>query len=121
MALFVGNAEGSRARASTEIRERAALDKENRRIARRALTQADGLLGDLEELQLGCTTEVPSWCRDSATALRWASIQAGIRDPLLESESGVIKLMDDVYTLEERLMRRLRQRTGHRVVAFVSA
>jgi hypothetical protein len=29
--------------------------------------------------------------------------------------------MDDVYTLEERLMRRSRLRTGQRVVACVSA
>jgi hypothetical protein len=111
MALLVGNAGDALARANTGIRERAALDKEDRRIARRALNQADGLLGDLEELQLRGDTEVPSWCRDAAAALRWVSIQAGIRDPRLESESGVIKLMDDVYTLEECLMRRLRLRT----------
>jgi hypothetical protein len=99
MALFVGTPEGALARANREIGERVALDKEDRRIARRALNQADGMLGDLEELQLGGDTEVPSWCRDGATALRWASIEAGIRDPRLESESGVIKLMDNVYTL----------------------
>jgi hypothetical protein len=81
-----------------------------RAVARRALNQADALLGDLEELQLRGDTDVPSWCEVSATALRWASIEAGIRDPRLESESGVIKLMDDVFTLEERLMRRLRLR-----------
>jgi hypothetical protein len=40
--------------------------------------------------------------------LRWASIKAGICEPRLESESGVIKLIDDVFTLEERLLRRLR-------------
>ena len=79
-------------------------------VARRALRQADSLLGDLEELQLRGDTEVPSWCGDTATALRWASIEAGIRDPRLESHSGVIKLIDDVFTLEECLMRRLRLR-----------
>jgi hypothetical protein len=92
-----------------------------RAVARRALNQADALLGDLEELQLRGDTDVPTWCGDSATALRWASIKAGLRDPRLESESGVIKLMDDVYTLEERLMRRLRLRTGQRPGALVSA
>jgi hypothetical protein len=81
-----------------------------RAVARRALKQADALLGDLEELQLRGDTDVPTRCGDSATALRWASIEAGIRDPRLESESGVIKLIDDVFTLEERLMRRLRLR-----------
>jgi hypothetical protein len=111
MALSLAHAEGALARANAEIRERAAVDKADRRIARRALNQADGLLGDLEELQLRGHTKVPSWCRDSASALRWASIDAGIRDPRLESESGVIKLMDDVYALEDRLMRRLRLRT----------
>jgi hypothetical protein len=80
-------------------------------MARRALNQADELLGDLEEMQLRGDTNVPPWSSDTATALRWASIEAGIRDPRLESDSGVIKLMDDVYTLEERLMRRLRGRT----------
>jgi len=92
-----------------------------RAVARRALNQADALLGDLEELQLRGDTDVPAWCGDSATALRWASIEAGLRDPRLESESGVIKLMHDVYTLEERLMRRLRLRTGQRPGALVSA
>jgi hypothetical protein len=92
-----------------------------RAVARRALNQADALLGDLEELQLRGDTDVPTWCGDSATALRLASIEAGLRDPRLESESGVIKLMDDVYTLEERLMRRLRLRTGQRPGALVSA
>ena len=109
MALSVGPA--ALARAKAEIGEGAALDKEDRRVARRALNQADELLGDLEELQLRGDTDVPSFCSDSAIALRCASIEAGIRDPRLESEFGVIKLMDDVYTLEERLMRRLRLRT----------
>jgi hypothetical protein len=98
MALFVGN--------------------DDRQIARRALNQADALLDDLEELQLRGVSEVPFWCSDRATALRRASILAGIRTPHLESESGVIKLMDDVYTLEE--MRRLRLRTVQRPVGFVS-
>ncbi|HVS04844.1 MAG TPA: hypothetical protein VHK65_01590 [Candidatus Dormibacteraeota bacterium] len=35
----------------------------------------------------------------------------GIWNPQLETECGVIKLMDDVYELEERLMRCLRLRT----------
>lgn len=69
------------------------------------------MLGDLEELQLRGLTGVPSWCKDGASALRWASIEAGIRDPRLDTESGVIKLMENVYALEERLMRRLRLRT----------
>lgn len=94
------------------------IDKRDRRIARRALNQADELLDDLEVLQLRGVAEVPSWCGDRATALRRASIQAGIRSPRLESDSGVIKLMDDVYTLEERLMRRLR--LHQRPVAFAS-
>jgi hypothetical protein len=89
MALSVGHPARVLARANAEIRERTALDKEDRRITRRALCRADELLGDLEELQLRGDTEVPSWCSDSATALRWASIEAGIRDPRLESESGV--------------------------------
>lgn len=79
-----------------------------RTAARRALNQADALLADLEELQLRGNSDVPSWCGESATALRWAAMKAGIREPRLESESGVIKLIDDVFTLEERLMRRLR-------------
>ena len=97
------------------------VDKQDRRIVRRALNRADELLDDLEQLQLRGVAEVPSWCGDRATALRWASIQAGIRNPRLESESGVTKLMDDVYALEERLMRRLRLRTVQRPVAFASA
>jgi hypothetical protein len=120
MALSVGHATGALARANFATRERTELDKEDRRIARRALHRADALLDDLEKLQLRGVAEVPSWCGDRAAALRRASIQAGIRDPRLEAESGVIKLMDDVYTLEERLMRRLRLRT-QRVVALVSA
>ena len=79
------------------------------------------MLGDLEELQLRGGIDVPSWCGDNARALRGASIAAGIREPRLESESGVIKLMDDVYSLEERLMRRRRRRTAQRPGALVSA
>lgn len=92
-----------------------------RAVARRALNQADALLGDLEELQLRGHTNVPPWCGVSAMALRSASIEAGIRSPSLDSESGVITLMDDVYSLEERLMQRLRLRTGQRPGALVSA
>lgn len=121
MALSAGHVESAFARANAEVPGLAAADKQDRRIARRALNRADELLGDLEELQLRGLTDVPSWCRDGATALRWASVEAGIRDPRLDAESGVIKLMDDVYTLEERLMRRLRLRTVQRPVAFVSA
>ena len=122
MTLFAGgHREGALARTNAKLRDRTVLDKEGRRLARRALNQADELLGDLEELQLRDHTEVPSWCIDRAVALRWASIEAGIRDPRLESESGVIKLMDDVYTLENRLMRRLRLGTGQGVLAFVSS
>ncbi len=111
MALSVGHVEGAFARVNAEIGGRIAVEKRDRRIARRALNRADELLGDLEELQLRGLTELPTWCESGATALRWASIEAGIRDPRLDAESGVIKLMDDVYTLEERLMRRLRLRT----------
>jgi hypothetical protein len=96
--------------AALEVRERIAQDRDDRQIARRALNQADDLLGDLEELQLRGETEIPPWSIDTAKALRWASIEARIRDPRLETESGVVKLIDDVYTLEERLMRRLRRR-----------
>ena len=96
-------------------------DNDDRRIARWALHRADELLDDLEELQLRGVADVPSWGGHRATSLRRASILAGIRNPRLESESGVIKLRDDVYTLEERLMRRLRLRTVQRPVAFVSA
>jgi hypothetical protein len=120
MALFVGRPEAAVARADAGIFVQTALDKQDRRIARRALNRADDLLGDLEELQLRGETDVPPWCGDRVAALRWATIEAGIRNPRLESESGVIKLMDDVYTLEERLMRRLRLRS-QRLVAFVSA
>jgi hypothetical protein len=120
MALAVGRADGALARANAAIREQTAPDKQDRRVARRALNRADELLGALEELQLRGETGVPPWCGNLVAALRWASIEAGIRNPLLEDESGVTKLMDDVYTLEERLMRRLRLRS-QRVVAFVSA
>jgi hypothetical protein len=94
--------------------------QEDRRIARRALNLADELLGDLEELQLRGETDVPPACNDRVAALRCASIEAGVRNPHLDNGSGVIKLTDDVYTLEEHLMCRLRLRS-HRVVAFVSA
>ena len=107
--------------AALEVRERIAHDRDDRQIARRALNQADDLLGDLEELQMRGETELPSSSIDTAMALRWKSIEAGIRDPRLESESGVVELIDDVYALEERLMRRLRRRPAQRVGAFVSA
>ena len=94
---------------------------EDRRLARRALNLADQLLGDLEDVQLRGGTAVPSWCWESTTALHRAAIEAGIRDPHLKGYSGVIGLVDDVFTLEERLMRRLRLRTGQRALASVSA
>jgi hypothetical protein len=119
MTLSVGMPVGM-ARANPEIWEQTALDPEDRRMARRALNQADELLGDLEELQLRGETDVPLGCNDRVAALRWASIEAGVRNPHLDDVSGVIKLTDDVYTLEEHLMGRLRLRS-QRVVAFVSA
>lgn len=82
---------------------------DERRLARRALNRADELLGEVERLQLGGYCEVPAWCKDSATAVGRAATRAGVRDPRLETDAGVIKLMDDVFTLEERLMRRLRR------------
>jgi hypothetical protein len=111
MALSVGHAEGALARASAEIRDRTAPGEEDRVITRRALNRADELLGQMEELLLHGHTDVPSWCQDSATTLGRAAIIAGVGHPRLETEAGVIKLMDDVYELEERLLRRLRAQT----------
>jgi len=85
--------------------------QEDRRLARRALNKTDELLGELEELLLHDCAEVPAWCRNRAAAARTAAIAAGLRDPQFETGTGVIKMMDDVYALEERLMRGLRSRT----------
>jgi hypothetical protein len=109
------------AQANPEIRGRTALGQQDRRMARRALNQADGLLGDLEDLQLRGEIEVPAWFGNRVAALRRVSMQAGIRNQRLDCESGAIKLTDDVYKLEERLMGRLRWRTGQRLPALVSA
>jgi hypothetical protein len=116
MAVFMGHPQGALARASLEIRERLAARRDDRRLARRALHRADELLGEIEELQLAGFADVPSWCKENASEVGWAAIDAGIPHPRLETDAGVIKLMDDVYQLEERLMRRLRTRI-HRVTA----
>jgi len=105
--------EDALARANVEIREPTPYTDE-RRLAQRALNLADELLGEIEELQLRGHTDVPSGCGHRATELGWAAIIAGVRDPRLETYAGVFKLTDDVYTLEDRLMRRLRTRMGRR-------
>lgn len=110
MAVSVGRTEGALARANAEIR-RTAPGKEDPRPARRALSLADQLLGKLEELLLIDYADVPSSCLASARAVSSAAIHAGVRDPRLETEAGVIRLMADVYDLEELLLRRLRVRT----------
>lgn len=110
MAVYLGQREGALARASLEIREQTAPHKNERLLARRALQRADDLLGEIEELQLAGHRDIPFWCRQSASEVGWAAIIAGVRDPCLETDAGVIKLMNDVYALEERLMRRLRTR-----------
>jgi hypothetical protein len=101
------------ARAIDEIRRvrpREVNDRTRRRDAREALRLADRLLNDLEELQLRGRVQVPTPCRRSVERLHRAASQVGISptQQTLETRLGIIRLMDDIFELEEKLLRRCR-------------
>jgi hypothetical protein len=101
------------ARAIAEIREvrsRELHHRMRRRDPREALRLADRLLNDLEELQLRGRVHVPAAWRRSVERLQRAATQVGISSThqTLETRLGIIRLMDDIFELEEKLMRRYR-------------
>jgi hypothetical protein len=87
------------------IRERQLL---RRKSARAALKVADRLLDQLELLALAKTSDVPPSLRQSIAAAEQAAIAAGVDRAGLDRECGVRRLMDDVFELEARLLRRCR-------------
>lgn len=109
------------ARAVVEIRRvrsRELNDQMRRRDARDVLRLADRLLNDLEELQLRGRVHVPIRCRRSVERLRRAASEVGISSThqTLETRLGIIRLMDDIFELEEKLLRRCR--SDSRVLAY---
>jgi hypothetical protein len=108
-----GQPGGAMARAIAEIRgvrSRELNDRMRRRDAREALRLADRLLNDLEELQLRGRVRVPTQYRRWIERLHRAASQVGISSTRqsLETRLGIIKLMDDIFELEEKLLRRCR-------------
>lgn len=68
---------------------------------------------------------LPGSLLPSVRELRGAARRAGIHDPQLRTGHGVSVLMDDVYKLEEQLLRRCRRRAIlarhlHRPATFAS-
>ncbi|HYM51453.1 MAG TPA: hypothetical protein VET65_12905 [Candidatus Limnocylindrales bacterium] len=103
--------QGALARTSAEIRRARMRPHDTmRQRARLAVRLADDLLDDLELLLLSDRTEVPPSLLESADAVASAAQDAGVRAPRLRAEDGILMLMEDVYQLEERLLRRSRLR-----------
>ncbi len=116
-----GQSGSALARAIAEIRgvrSRELNDRMRRGDAREALSLADRLLNDLEELQLRGRVHVPTRCRRSVERLHRAASQVGISftHQTLETRLGIIRLMDDIFELEEKLLRRCR--SDSRVSAY---
>lgn len=81
---------------------------------------ADSLLNGLEELQLEGRVRVPAGYGKWLERLRRAAATVGIssvRSPL-ESHLGILRLMDDIFELEGKLL--LRCRPGWRASAYSS-
>jgi hypothetical protein len=109
----IGQPCGAMARAVAEtrgVRSRELNDRMHRMGAREALRLADRLLNDLEELQLRGRVRVPTQYRRWVERLHRAASQVGISSnrQSLETRLGIIKLMDDIFELEEKLLRRCR-------------
>jgi hypothetical protein len=108
-----GQPGGALARAIAEIRgvqSREPNDRMHRNDAREALRLADRLLNDLEELQLRGRVRVPTRYRRWVERLDRAASRVGITSTRqsLETHLGIIRLMDDIFELEEKLLRRCR-------------
>lgn len=90
-------------RIERSIRERQLF---RRTSARAALNAADGLLDQLEMLVVAGKHDVPASMLGSLASLERAASRVGIDHVSLEPTCGVLRLMDDVYELEARLLRR---------------
>jgi len=103
--------------ASTEVRSddrrmvvRPAAEQLRRRQAKEALRLADNLLNGLEELQFRGRVRVPAGYGKWLERLRQAAATVGIssvRNPL-EPHLGILRLMDDIFELEAKLLVRCR-------------
>lgn len=80
--------------------------RRRRKSARATLQLADGLLDQLEMLVLSGRHDVPASLLGSIDAVARAAGAAGINHAQLESDYGVLHLMDDVYDLEAKLLKR---------------
>lgn len=86
------------------IREQRQL---RRRSARSALQLADRLLDQLELRLLADRRDVPVSLFHAIDTVRRAASGAGVDHASLETDCGVPRLMNDVYDLEAKLLRRL--------------
>jgi hypothetical protein len=104
-------AAGALARANAQIRaELLARPDAGQPAARQAIAVADGLLERLEQLLMQKVDSLPGSLLPAVRTLRQAARRAGIHDPQLRTGHGVIRLMDDIYILEEQLLRHCRRR-----------
>ena len=107
MAVFPSPLETSSA---AQVAEGAPRRAERRALARAALNLADQLLDRLELLSLKGQQEVPDSLTALTDTLRRAAVIAGIERPALDTHGGVLRLMDDVYDVEDELLPRCRRR-----------
>jgi hypothetical protein len=109
--VAISPSSGALARANAQIRaELLARHDSGQPAARQAIARADGLLEGLEQLLMQKAERLPGSLLPSIRALRQAARRAGIHDPQLRTGHGVTMLMDDIYILEEELLRRCRRR-----------
>ena len=78
--------------------------------ARAALRVADRLLDELERLELQDKQDVPDSLWRLIEILEQAAVRAGIEHGPLIADCGVMRLMDDVYELEGKLLPRCLRR-----------
>jgi hypothetical protein len=109
--VAISPAAGALARANAQIRaELLARHAAGQPAARQAIALADQLLERLEQLLMQKVDALPGPLLPSVRALRQAARRAGIHDPQLRTGHGVTVLMDDLYSLEEQLLRHCRRR-----------
>jgi hypothetical protein len=108
--VAISPSSGALARANAQIRAELFVRHDaGQPAARQAIALADGLLERLEQLLMQKVDTLPGSLLPSIRALRQAARRAGIHDPQLRTGHGVTLLMDDIYILEEGLLRRCRR------------
>jgi len=108
--MAVMSAVGFMARANAEIRaaqRQHEVDTARRRRLGRPMAVMDQLISDLEMLNLKAVSRIPLAYEDRLLEVRRLLIDAGMASSELEglrTRIGVVRLMDQVYAIQESLL-----------------